>query len=71
MNTFTQIIFMNKMLEFFNKISGLIIFLIFIVVFMEHIHHAHLGRWGHHRNFGGHPPYGDTSTMKTDTAGKK
>jgi len=62
---------MNKILEFFNKISGLVIFLIFLVVFMEHIHHAHFGRWGHHRNFENHPKYGDTARMKMDSAGNK
>ena len=32
---------MNKLLGFFNKIMGLVVFLIFFIVLIEHIHHAH------------------------------
>jgi hypothetical protein len=59
------------MLDFFNRISGLIIFLIFLIVFIGHIHHAHFGRWGHHRNFAGHPLYRDTLRTNIDSAEKK
>jgi hypothetical protein len=42
-----------------------------VVVFMEHIHHAHFGRWGHHPNFAGHQPYGDSVRTKMDSTGKR
>lgn len=39
---------MNKMLDFFNKISGLLIFLIFLLLLIEHVHHGHFRSRGHY-----------------------
>ncbi len=59
---------MNKVLDFFNKIMGLIVFLIFLIVLMEHLHHAH-----HHgmRHLAGGRVSGDTAKVYSDSSGKK
>jgi hypothetical protein len=33
---------MNNLFAFFNKIMGLVVFLIFFIILIEHIHRAHL-----------------------------
>ncbi len=42
---------MNKVLDFFNKISGVMIFLILLIVFITHLQiahfHHHGKRWHH------------------------
>jgi len=37
---------MKKILDFFNRIMGLMIFLIFLIVLIEHLHGRH--HWRHH-----------------------
>ena len=62
---------MNKVLDFFNKIMGLMVFLIFIVVFMEHIHHAHHWFRGHHEHFKTQGSAGDSVKPLPDSVTRK
>ena len=45
----SKFIYMNKILDFFNKISGLLIFLIFVIILVGHLHHRHHRGWMHDR----------------------
>jgi hypothetical protein len=62
---------MNKIFDFFNKISGLLLFLIFLVVLMEHLHHGHFWHKGQHNHFSGRQMRGDSSPTTLDSSGKK
>jgi len=56
----------NKVLDFFNQIRGLLIFLIFVLLLMEHLHHGHFHNRGHHQRVEAPVHPGDTSGTKTD-----
>jgi len=42
---------MDKILKFFNKIMGLMVFLIAVTLIVLLFHHRHHGRDWHHRHF--------------------
>lgn len=42
---------MNKLFDFFNKIMGLIVFLIAAILLLFLFHHGHHGRNWHHSHF--------------------
>jgi len=54
---------MNKILGFFNKIMGLMVFLIacMLLVFLIHVHH---GRGSHHGMFPGYRWKHDSTALK-------
>lgn len=63
---------MNRVLEFFNKIMGVMVFIIGIAVIFLLIHHGHHHGGWHHRHFRGHQgtkdslykPYSDSVNRK-------
>ncbi len=63
---------MKKLLEFFNRIAGLIVFLIFLILLIEHLHHGRFWRRNFHRHFTSRSVSGDsTGILKADSLGKK
>ncbi|HEY1870022.1 MAG TPA: hypothetical protein VGG71_03135 [Chitinophagaceae bacterium] len=57
---------MDKFLGFFNKISGLLVFLILVLLAVNHFHHHHSHRMGGHGHQGR-----DSVKTYTDSTGRK
>jgi len=54
---------MKKILDFFNRITGLMVFLILLIVLINHLHGHH--HWRHHAKMQGAANYkSDTTRSK-------
>jgi heme A synthase len=63
---------MNKIFEFFNKIMGLMIFVIIILLAVSFIHRGHHGHRWHHRHFeDSHEQKDSVIKSSMDTLGRK
>lgn len=62
---------MQKILDFFNKIMGLVVFLLAITVLVAFFHHGHHWKNGPHRHFKNGERYEDSTKSVKDSLYKR
>lgn len=66
-----KIIPMNKIFDFFNKTLGTFVFLIFLLLIVEHFHHGHFWRKEYHKHFSSQSSSTDSLKATLDSSVKK